>query len=102
MKNLLYTFNLKNSLTLFILFFISLNLNAQTRSWTGTVNDDWKTNGNWTDNIVPDKLREPTYFYKKVIGGLLLEVQNQAFKYLEKLEILEAEKKMFNLYAPLK
>jgi len=55
MKNLLYTFNLKNSLTLFILFFISLNLNAQTRSWTGTVNDDWKTNGNWTDNIVPDK-----------------------------------------------
>ncbi len=41
------------------------------------------------DNIVPDKLREPTYFYKKVIGGLLLEVQNQAFKYLEKLEIAD-------------
>jgi len=38
------------------------------------------------DNIVPDRLREPTYFYKKVIGGLLLEVQNQTFEYLEKLE----------------
>lgn len=41
------------------------------------------------DNIVPDRLRDTTNFYKKVIGGLLLKVQNQAFSYLEKLEFAE-------------
>jgi len=41
------------------------------------------------DNIVPDRLRDTTYFYKKVIGGLLLQVQNQAFEYLEKLDTAE-------------
>jgi len=38
------------------------------------------------DNVVPDRLKEPTYLYKKVIGGLLLKLQKQTF---ESLEILE-------------
>jgi hypothetical protein len=38
------------------------------------------------DNIVPDRLKEPTYLYKKVIGGLLLKLQKQTFEYLKMLE----------------
>ncbi|MCK4639121.1 MAG: DUF4301 family protein, partial [Bacteroidales bacterium] len=38
------------------------------------------------DNIVPDKLREPTYLYKKVIAGYLLKLQEKTYKYLELLE----------------
>ncbi len=38
------------------------------------------------DNIVPDRLRDTTYIYKKVIGGLLFRLQEQTFTYLELLE----------------
>jgi len=38
------------------------------------------------DNIVPDRLRETTYLYKKVIGGLLFKLQDQAFEYLDMLD----------------
>jgi len=38
------------------------------------------------DNIVPDRLRETTYTYKKVIGGLLFELQDKTFEYLEMLD----------------
>jgi hypothetical protein len=38
------------------------------------------------DNIVPDRLRDTTYRYKKVIGGLLLQLQEQAFEYLDLLD----------------
>ncbi|MDT8318879.1 MAG: DUF4301 family protein, partial [bacterium] len=38
------------------------------------------------DNIVPDRLKEPTYLYKRVIGGLLLKLQDQTFTYLNLLE----------------
>ncbi len=38
------------------------------------------------DNVVPDRLKEPTYLYKKVIGGLLLKLQKQTFESLELLE----------------
>lgn len=38
------------------------------------------------DNIVPDRLREPTYLYKKVIGGLLFKLQEKTFEYLDLLE----------------
>lgn len=38
------------------------------------------------DNIVPDRLRDTTYLYKKVIGGLLFRLQGKAFDYLDKLE----------------
>lgn len=38
------------------------------------------------DNIVPDRLRGTTYLYKKVIGGLLLQLQEKSFKYLDILD----------------
>lgn len=38
------------------------------------------------DNIVPDRLRETTYLYKKVIGGLLFKLQSQTFDYLDILD----------------
>jgi len=34
------------------------------------------------DNIVPDRLRETTYKYKRVIGGYLLSVRNRIFEFL--------------------
>ncbi len=38
------------------------------------------------DNIVPDRLRETTYKYKKAIGGLLLKLQSQTFEYMDILD----------------
>jgi hypothetical protein len=38
------------------------------------------------DNVVPDRLKDTTVKYKKVIGGVLLNVQEKAFEYLEMLE----------------
>jgi hypothetical protein len=38
------------------------------------------------DNIVPDRIKEQTYLYKRVIGGYLIELRNKVFEYLEKLE----------------
>lgn len=38
------------------------------------------------DNVVPDSLKESTVKYKKVIAGLLVELQKQSFAYLEELE----------------
>ncbi len=38
------------------------------------------------DNIVPDRLKEPTYLYKKVIGGLLIELKEKANEYLNLLD----------------
>lgn len=38
------------------------------------------------DNIVPDRLKEPTYLYKRVIGGLLIQLRQKSFEYLKKLE----------------
>jgi len=38
------------------------------------------------DNIVPDRLRDTTYLYKKVIGGLLFRLQEKTFEYLDMLE----------------
>ena len=38
------------------------------------------------DNIVPDRLRDTTYLYKKVIGGLLFKLQEKCFDALETLE----------------
>lgn len=37
------------------------------------------------DNIVTDKLREPTYLYKKALGGYLLYLREETFSYLNKL-----------------
>jgi hypothetical protein len=38
------------------------------------------------DNVVSDRLREPTVLYKKVIGGVLLDLQDRTFAFLEALE----------------
>jgi len=38
------------------------------------------------DNIVPDRLMEPTFRYKKVIGGLLIELKEKANHYLQLLD----------------
>ena len=38
------------------------------------------------DNIVPDRLRDQTYLYKKVIGGLLFKLQAKTFEFLDLLD----------------
>ncbi|MDH5609519.1 MAG: DUF4301 family protein, partial [Cyclobacteriaceae bacterium] len=38
------------------------------------------------DNVVPDRLKEETITYKKVIGGILLDVQRRVFDWLQKLD----------------
>jgi len=38
------------------------------------------------DNIVPDRLRNETYIYKKAIGGLLIQLQEQTFDFLDILD----------------
>ncbi|MHB9054545.1 MAG: DUF4301 family protein [Paludibacteraceae bacterium] len=38
------------------------------------------------DNVVPDSLKETTVTYKKLIAGLLVHLQNQAFAFLKELE----------------
>jgi hypothetical protein len=37
------------------------------------------------DNILPDRLREPTILWKKVLGGLLVEIQKTIFGYVRQL-----------------
>jgi len=37
------------------------------------------------DNVAPDRLKGETYTYKKALGGLLVEVQDQTFGYLREL-----------------
>jgi hypothetical protein len=38
------------------------------------------------DNVVPDQLRDTTYTYKKAIGGLLLQLQEKTFEFLDMLD----------------
>ncbi len=38
------------------------------------------------DNVVPDKLKADTVLYKKLIAGVLVSLQKQAFEYLELLD----------------
>ncbi len=38
------------------------------------------------DNVVPDRMKGDTAKYKKVLAGLLLNVQEQTFNYIEKLK----------------
>lgn len=61
------------------------------------------------DNVVPDKLKDITVTYKKVIAGLLIQLQQQSFTYLKELENKDiadkrleeiaqfCEKELFNL-----
>jgi len=43
------------------------------------------------DNVVPDRMKGDTAKYKKVLGGLLLSVQEEIFKYLNRLEESEID-----------
>jgi hypothetical protein len=38
------------------------------------------------DNIFPDPLKGETFLWKKILGGLLIQIQEKIFTYLEKLE----------------
>jgi len=38
------------------------------------------------DNVVPDRLKDATFLWKKVLGGYLLELQKKIFDYLERIE----------------
>ena len=38
------------------------------------------------DNVVPDRLKEDTVTYKKLLAGVLVSLQEQAFSYLKKLD----------------
>ncbi len=38
------------------------------------------------DNVVPDSLKNTTVIYKKVIAGMLVQLQQQCFTYLKELE----------------
>jgi hypothetical protein len=38
------------------------------------------------DNVVPDRLKQETFTYKKLLGGLLLFLQEKIFKILKKME----------------
>jgi hypothetical protein len=38
------------------------------------------------DNVVPDYLKPETYLYKRLLGGYLVQLQDQIFDYLKKLE----------------
>ena len=38
------------------------------------------------DNVVPDKLKQTTYTYKKVLGGLLIRLMERSFEFLSRIE----------------
>lgn len=38
------------------------------------------------DNVVPDRLKDDTVRYKKLIAGILVSLQKQIFEYMEKLD----------------
>ncbi len=47
------------------------------------------------DNVVPDRIKEPTYEHKKMLGGILLRYQEKIFEYLHLIhesEDLSSEK----------
>ena len=37
------------------------------------------------DNVVPDRIKQTTYVYKKALGGYLIELQNEIFDHLRRL-----------------
>jgi hypothetical protein len=39
------------------------------------------------DNVVPDRLKPATVHYKKILGGYLIKIQDEVFRYLRLLEL---------------
>lgn len=48
------------------------------------------------DNIVPDRLKAETYRYKKILGGLLMNLQVKAFYFLKELDKKPPSEEMIN------
>ena len=48
------------------------------------------------DNVIPDRLKEVTFRYKKAIGGYLIKMQDKIFQYLELLETGKAYENELN------
>ncbi len=44
------------------------------------------------DNVVPDRLKDQTIQYKKVIGGILLQLQEKVFGYLGEIDSMDDSK----------
>lgn len=51
------------------------------------------------DNVVPDRLKEPTVLYKRLIAGVLVSLQAKAFEYLRELEGEPSEEKLQEIRA---
>ncbi len=43
------------------------------------------------DNVVPDRLKQETYIYKKALGGYLIELQKEIFGYIVRLSTRDPE-----------
>lgn len=48
------------------------------------------------DNVVPDRLKEHTVLYKKLISGYLLKTQSKIFEYLNKLDNNQVNNDLLN------
>lgn len=49
------------------------------------------------DNVVPDKLKETTYTYKKALSGYLINIQDKCFKFLKQIENNDIDEKEINI-----
>ena len=47
------------------------------------------------DNVVPDRLKQNTFLYKKALGGFLVELQNKIFIFLRKLSSGDIDQQNF-------
>lgn len=48
------------------------------------------------DNVVPDRLKDETVLFKKVIGAHLINLQDQIFNYLDLLDDSQLDEKLFH------
>jgi hypothetical protein len=46
------------------------------------------------DNVVPDRLKEEVYTYKKALGGYLVQLQDRIFSYLKRIRSGDDDKRM--------
>ncbi|MEW6614302.1 MAG: DUF4301 family protein [Thermodesulfobacteriota bacterium] len=48
------------------------------------------------DNVTPDRLKGPTFLWKRILAGYLIEFQKKVFTYLKRLEEGELEKRFLD------